>query len=101
MRPRFPKLHHGARAEVQYALPRMSRRGAPHPHHQQQGFFVESMEKWRLGMGLDKFILVGHSLGGIIVAAYRDAYPEAVSHLVLASPATPRYRCHTTTKALP
>ena len=38
--------------------------------------FVESIEEWRKEMNLDKFVLLGHSLGGFLAAAYTLQYPE-------------------------
>lgn len=38
--------------------------------------FVESIEKWRQSMGLDKMILLGHSLGAFMSCAYAMRYPE-------------------------
>ena len=47
---------------------------------------VESIEDWRKEVGLEKFIMCGHSLGGFIAAAYTIQYPERIHHLVLADP---------------
>ena len=41
-----------------------------------EDFFVESLEKWRGKMGLDKFVLLGHSLGGYLSACYALQHPE-------------------------
>ena len=37
-------------------------------------------------MGLEKFILLGHSMGGFLASAYSLQYPDRVSHLILADP---------------
>eukprot|EP00656_Telonema_subtile_P018991 TRINITY_DN20318_c0_g1_i1.p1 TRINITY_DN20318_c0_g1~~TRINITY_DN20318_c0_g1_i1.p1 ORF type:complete len:481 (+),score=122.31 TRINITY_DN20318_c0_g1_i1:95-1537(+) len=55
-----------------------------------EDFFVTGMEQWRAEMGLTRFVLVGHSLGAILVASYALKHPDRVSQLVLASPATPK-----------
>lgn len=39
-----------------------------------EGQFVESIEEWRKEVGLKKFILLGHSLGGYLAAAYTLRY---------------------------
>jgi pimeloyl-ACP methyl ester carboxylesterase len=40
------------------------------------------------GIGLDRFVLVGHSLGGTVAAAFARAYPERVAGLVLLAAVT-------------
>jgi pimeloyl-ACP methyl ester carboxylesterase len=40
------------------------------------------------GIGLDRFVLVGHSLGGTVAVAFARAYPERVAGLVLLAAVT-------------
>ncbi|XP_051989937.1 (Lyso)-N-acylphosphatidylethanolamine lipase-like [Xyrauchen texanus] len=45
--------------------------------------FVSSLEEWRQSLGLERMILLGHSLGGYLATSYSIQYPERVSHLIL------------------
>jgi len=47
---------------------------------------ISCIEKWRVQQGLDRVILVGHSFGGYMAAAYAIKHPERVEKLVLVSP---------------
>ncbi|TXT13058.1 hypothetical protein VHUM_01459 [Vanrija humicola] len=49
-------------------------------------FFLSSLESWRASVGLEKMVLVGHSLGGYLATAYALRYPDRVSSLILVSP---------------
>ena len=51
-----------------------------------ESLFVEYLEKWRVAIGLEKFILLGHSFGGYLSASYTIKYPSHVRHLVLNDP---------------
>lgn len=50
-------------------------------------FFLSSLENWRASEGIEKMVLIGHSLGGYLASAYAVRYPERVSSLILVSPA--------------
>lgn len=49
-------------------------------------YFAATMEAWRQEMGLESFILVGHSLGSHCASAYATKYPWRIEHLIIASP---------------
>lgn len=49
-------------------------------------FWIDSIEQWRNEMKLDKFYLLGHSLGGFLAAVYALEYPQHVDKLILAAP---------------
>lgn len=45
--------------------------------------FVEDIEAFRKALGLDRFVLMGHSMGGLNAVSYTAKYPEAVAALIL------------------
>ena len=47
---------------------------------------VDSLERWRQVVGLDKFVLLGHSLGAFLACSYAMRYPARVKHLILVDP---------------
>lgn len=51
-----------------------------------EAFFVESLEAWRKAKGHEQMCLAGHSLGGYLIVAYAERFPERVSRLILVSP---------------
>lgn len=52
-----------------------------------EAWFIDSIERWRAKKGLDSFVLMGHSMGGYIAAAYAIKHPERVRKLIMVSPA--------------
>ncbi|PNS16873.1 hypothetical protein CAC42_4837 [Sphaceloma murrayae] len=51
-----------------------------------ESWFVDSLEEWRVKKGIDRFTLLGHSLGGYMAVAYALKYPGHLNKLILASP---------------
>lgn len=47
---------------------------------------VKSIEEWRKQVGLEKFVLLGHSMGGFLASAYALQHPDRVTHVILADP---------------
>lgn len=56
------------------------------PTEYQVGRDVSDLEQVRLRLGADRLILIGHSYGGFLAAAYLADHPERVERLVLTSP---------------
>ena len=48
--------------------------------------FVSALERWREGVGLERFVLLGHSLGGFLSLSYAMSHPHRVRHLILDDP---------------
>lgn len=64
-------------------------------------FFLDSLENWRRAEGIDRMLLVGHSLGGYLSTAYAKRHPDRVSALVLLSPVGYPHNPDGSTKLLP
>ena len=45
--------------------------------------FVQDLEGFRESLGLERFVLVGHSMGGLNAVSYSNTYPQRVRALVL------------------
>ncbi|PVV03686.1 hypothetical protein BB560_001828 [Smittium megazygosporum] len=54
--------------------------------HQAEDYFVESLEKWRAEMNIEKMTLLGHSFGGYMSSLYALKYPQRINKLILESP---------------
>jgi abhydrolase domain-containing protein 4 len=48
-----------------------------------QAWWVDSLEAWRLSIGLEQFTLLGHSMGGFIATSYGLKHPESIQGLIL------------------
>ena len=51
-----------------------------------ENWFIDALEEWRVHRKIDRFTLLGHSLGGYMAVAYALKYPGHLNKLVLASP---------------
>jgi pimeloyl-ACP methyl ester carboxylesterase len=49
-------------------------------------FFIDSLEQWRISLGIENFILAGHSFGGYMACQYSVKYTDTVKKLFLMSP---------------
>lgn len=80
---------HDNRQLLAFDLPgfgRSSRVAFPRDPLKAEEQFVNVMERWREIMGLRRFILLGHSLGGYLATAYAMKHPQRVRHLILVDP---------------
>ena len=51
-----------------------------------ENWFIDALEEWRIARKIDRFTLLGHSLGGYMAVAYALKYPGHLNKLILASP---------------
>jgi cardiolipin-specific phospholipase len=51
-----------------------------------ESWFIDALEEWRKVRKIEKFILLGHSLGGYLAVSYALKYPGRLNKLILASP---------------
>eukprot|EP01080_Neovahlkampfia_damariscottae_P000833 gene833-9082_t len=49
-------------------------------------FWLNSFDEWRKEVGLEKFTLLGHSLGGFLTCSYALEKPQHLEKLILAAP---------------
>lgn len=48
--------------------------------------FVDSIERWREVMQLERMVLLGHSFGGFLAGSYALIYPDRLTHVILIDP---------------
>lgn len=51
-----------------------------------EAWFVDALEEWRKARKIERFTLLGHSLGGYLAVSYALKYPGHLKKLILASP---------------
>ena len=51
-----------------------------------ENWFIDALEEWRRARKIEKFTLMGHSLGGYLAVSYALKYPGHLNKLILASP---------------
>lgn len=51
-----------------------------------ENWFIDALEDWRIERKIERFTLMGHSLGGYMAVAYALKYPGRLNKLILASP---------------
>ncbi|KAI9885742.1 MAG: hypothetical protein M1823_002463 [Watsoniomyces obsoletus] len=51
-----------------------------------ENWFIDALEEWRIQRRLERFTLLGHSLGGYLAVAYALKYPGHLNKIILASP---------------
>ncbi|GAO18313.1 uncharacterized protein UV8b_04396 [Ustilaginoidea virens] len=51
-----------------------------------EDWFVDALEEWRKARKIERFTLLGHSLGGYLAVSYALKYPGHLNKLLLASP---------------
>jgi len=58
-------------------------------------FYVEELHQVLNAMGIQKALLIGHSIGGAISVFFAAKYPERVQGIVLMNPALKNFKIHT------
>jgi len=76
----------GRSARVPFTI-KSKRDDIPGRVYEAESFFVDSLEEWRIKMGLEKMTLIGHSLGAYFSVVYALRHPTRVHKLILLSPA--------------
>ncbi|RKF82345.1 putative cardiolipin-specific deacylase, mitochondrial [Golovinomyces cichoracearum] len=66
-----------------------------------ENWFTDSLEEWRKIKKLEKFTLLGHSMGGYFAVAYALKYPGRLNKLILVSPVGIPENPHATSEDFP
>uniref|UniRef100_A0A8H7NPH4 AB hydrolase-1 domain-containing protein n=1 Tax=Bionectria ochroleuca TaxID=29856 RepID=A0A8H7NPH4_BIOOC len=66
-----------------------------------ENWFVDALEEWRKERKIQRFTLLGHSLGGYLAVSYALKYPGHLNKLILASPVGIPKDPFATTAAMP
>ncbi|KAJ9138863.1 Alpha/beta-hydrolase [Pleurostoma richardsiae] len=51
-----------------------------------ENFFIDALEEWRRVRNIERFTLLGHSMGGYLAVSYALKYPGHLNKLILVSP---------------
>ncbi|KAJ5601297.1 hypothetical protein N7510_010831 [Penicillium lagena] len=65
---------------------RIKAKGREDAIREAEDWFVDALEEWRIKRKIDRFTLLGHSLGGYMAVSYALKYPGHLNKLILASP---------------
>ncbi len=87
-----PLLAHLDSVGIAIDLPPKAVRGVPHPNPMPEELATTTIDDFVVSAiadidaaGLDRFVLVGHSMGGLTIAEIARRIPERVAHLVFVS----------------
>ncbi|KAG5925775.1 hypothetical protein E4U42_003947 [Claviceps africana] len=65
---------------------RIHARGRDEKVDEAESWFIDALEEWRKARRIERFTLLGHSLGGYLAVSYAIKYPGHLKKLILASP---------------
>ncbi|KAG5940408.1 hypothetical protein E4U53_007599 [Claviceps sorghi] len=65
---------------------RIHARGREEKIDEAEAWFIDALEEWRKARRIERFTLLGHSLGGYLAVSYAIKYPGRLKKLILASP---------------
>lgn len=77
-----------------FALDLRNHGDSPHADEMSYAAMERDLEAWRQRQGLERFLLLGHSLGGKVAMRYACHFPQRVAALVVADIAPRAYAPH-------